>query len=73
MKAATGEGRRGTGSATTIPRFIRFDFAYSTCTVLYIMAGTMAVAAVVAFLGLQRGRQADPADGAAAAGPGEAA
>ena len=73
--ARDSQSQGGTGSATTIPHFIRLDFAYSTRTVLYIMAGTMAVAAVVAFLGLQRGRQADPADGAgaAAAGPGEAA
>jgi hypothetical protein len=64
--AADSQSQGGTGSVSTIPHFIRVDFAYSTRTVLYIMAGTMAVAAVVAFLGLQRGLQADPAEEAAA-------
>jgi hypothetical protein len=42
---------------------VRLDFAYSTRTVLYVMAGIMAVAAVVALIGLRDGVQAeaDPA------------
>jgi EmrB/QacA subfamily drug resistance transporter len=48
----------------TIPHFIRLDFAESTRTVYYVMAGIMAVAALVAHFGLQRGLQteAEPAD-----------
>ena len=37
------------------------DFAESTRTVLYVMAAIMAVAAVVALVGLRRGVQEDPA------------
>lgn len=47
---------------------MRLDFSYSTRTVLYVMAGIMAVAAVVALIGLRDGVQeeaetpgADPA------------
>ena len=47
----------GGGSTSSIPHFIRLDFAYATQTVLYVMAGIMAVAAVVALFGLERGRQ----------------
>jgi EmrB/QacA subfamily drug resistance transporter len=46
----------GTG---TIPRFVRLDFASATRSVLYAMAVIMAVAAVVAFVGLRRGVQAE--------------
>ncbi|MCM2430744.1 MFS transporter [Streptomyces sp. RKAG337] len=53
----------GTG---TIPAFIRLDFAYAIRTVLYCMSGIMAVAAVVAILGLQRGLQHDPDEDVAA-------
>jgi len=51
------------GSVTSIPHFFRLDFAYSTQTVLYVMAGIMAAAAVVAFVGLRRGvqQQEEPA------------
>ncbi|HUK94563.1 MAG TPA: MFS transporter [Gaiellaceae bacterium] len=42
-----------------IPHFIRLDFAYATRSVLYVMAGGMAVAAVVAILGLRRGVQVE--------------
>jgi hypothetical protein len=57
------QGRGGTG---TIPHFVRLDFAHATHTVLLAMAAVMAVAAVVALLGLRRGLQADPEAGAAA-------
>jgi hypothetical protein len=45
----------GTGS---VPHFVRLDFAYSTRTVFYVMAGIIAVAAVVAKVGLRPGVQA---------------
>ncbi|MFG1810486.1 MFS transporter [Streptomyces sp. NPDC049040] len=52
-----------------IPAFVRMDFAEATRTVLYCMAGVMAVAAVVAFLGLEAGLQPEvPQDGAEAGG-----
>jgi len=44
------------GAVSAIPHFIRLDFAYSTRSVLLVMAGIMA-AAVVAVLGLRRGVQ----------------
>ena len=49
----------GSGSSSTsgIPHFIRLDFAYATRSVLYVMAGVMAAAAVVALLGLRQGLQ----------------
>ncbi len=40
-----------------IPHFVRLDFAYATRSVLYVMAAIMAVAAVVAFIGLRAGLQ----------------
>src|ERR1022692_1512535 len=45
------------GSVASIPHFVRLDFAYATRSVLYVMAGIMAVAAIVAFLGLRAGLQ----------------
>jgi hypothetical protein len=51
----------GSGSVTTIPQFIRADFAVATKDVLYGMGIIMAVAAVVAILGLRRGLQQAPA------------
>ncbi len=51
----------GSGSTSAIPHFYQLDFAYSTRTVLYVMAGIMAVAAIVASFGLRRGVQEDPA------------
>jgi EmrB/QacA subfamily drug resistance transporter len=47
------------GSVASIPHFYRVDFAQSTQTVLYVMAGIMAAAAIVAILGLRRGVQQD--------------
>jgi MFS family permease len=54
--AASGSQSRS-GSVTSIPHFVRLDFASATQTVLYVMAGVMAVAAIVAFLGLRAGVQ----------------
>jgi EmrB/QacA subfamily drug resistance transporter len=48
------------GHVGTIPHFVRLDFAYATRTVFFVMAGIMAVAAIVAKFGLQRGVQAVP-------------
>ncbi len=55
--AQASHGGSGSGSTSAIPQFIRMDFAYATQTVLYVMAGIMAAAAIVAFVGLERGRQ----------------
>ena len=62
---ASAEARRisqsqGAGRTGAIPHFVRLDFAYATRTVLLAMAGVMAVAALVALFGLQRGLQAEP-------------
>jgi EmrB/QacA subfamily drug resistance transporter len=51
----------GSGSIAAIPRFIRADFAVATKDVLFGMGIIMAVAAVVAILGLRRGRQQEAA------------
>jgi EmrB/QacA subfamily drug resistance transporter len=50
------------GSPGAIPHYIRLDFAYSIRTVFYIMAGVMAVAAIVARIGLQTGLQEETMD-----------
>jgi EmrB/QacA subfamily drug resistance transporter len=63
------------GASGTIPHFVRLDFAYATRSVLYVMAAIMALAAIVAFLGLRPGVQQvapDTAPGAPAPGPGVA-
>ena len=56
-KIAQLQGRNG--NVTAIPTFIRVDFAGATRSVLYTMALIMAVAGVVALLGLRRGVQED--------------
>ena len=50
-------GRAAKRQRGVIPHFFRLDFAHATQTVLYIMAAVMAVAAIVGFVGLQRGVQ----------------
>ncbi len=52
-----GQAQGSGGSTANIPHFIRVDFAYASRTVFYIMAGIMAVACVVALVGLEPGRQ----------------
>ncbi len=47
----------GHASAGSIPHFVRLDFAYATRSVLYAMAGVMALAALTAMVGLRAGRQ----------------
>jgi EmrB/QacA subfamily drug resistance transporter len=59
LSQVTGGGGSGNGGVGSIPHFFRLDFAHATQTVLYIMAAVMAVAAIVGFLGLQRGVQRD--------------
>ena len=56
----------GSGNVSSIPQFIRADFAGATRDILYVMAGIMAVAALVALRGLKSGLQEDAAaaDGA---------
>ncbi|WP_236653700.1 MFS transporter [Streptacidiphilus melanogenes] len=57
-----GSGGSGSGgSAAAIPHFVRYDFAQGVQYVLYIMAGLMALSAVVALLGLRGGVQTAPA------------
>jgi len=46
--------------AASIPHFIRLDFAYACRAVFYAMAIFMAVAAIVALVGLRGGRQEEP-------------
>jgi EmrB/QacA subfamily drug resistance transporter len=58
-KISQAQGVSGTAS---IPHFVRLDFAYASRTVFYVMAGIMAVAAVVALIGLQSGAQKDPGE-----------
>jgi MFS family permease len=49
-----GGGGGSGGSTAAIPRFFQVDFADATRTVLYVMAGIMAVAGLVALRGLPR-------------------
>jgi EmrB/QacA subfamily drug resistance transporter len=65
-EAATLAQSHGSGSTSvaSIPHFFRVDFAQSTQTVLYVMAGIMAAAAVVALVGLRFGVQQDVGAGA---------
>jgi hypothetical protein len=47
-------GGSGSGSSQAIPHFVQVDFASATQTVLYVMAGIMGLAALVALRGLPR-------------------
>ena len=60
---------QGNTSTAHIPHFVRVDFANSIQTVLYVMCGFMALAAVVALIGLQRGLQDAPPDADEAEAP----
>jgi EmrB/QacA subfamily drug resistance transporter len=59
--AATAQLQGGSGNVAGIPQFIRADFASAIQDVLYGMGIVMAVAAVVAILGLRRGVQQEAA------------
>jgi MFS family permease len=54
----------GSGNITSIPQFIRADFAAATREVLYGMCVVMAVAGLVALRGLKRGIQLQTGEGA---------
>jgi EmrB/QacA subfamily drug resistance transporter len=54
------QSQSGSGSLASIPHFVKLDFAYATRSVLYVMAAIMAVAAIVALLGLRHGVQEEP-------------
>jgi fucose permease len=74
LAAELAQGQGSGGSTASIPHLYRLDFAYATRSVFYAMAGVMAVAAVVALVGLRTGLQEDPeADGTAPADTGAAA
>ena len=62
--AQASHGGGGSGTNSSIPHFIRMDFAYATQTVLYVMAGIMAAAAIVALIGLEAGPTGGPRRGA---------
>ncbi|WP_037603490.1 MFS transporter [Streptacidiphilus rugosus] len=65
--ATHGSSSGGSGSGGTVPRPIALDFAHAAQVVFYIMAGLMAVAAVVALVGLRGGVQAPEAESESAA------
>jgi EmrB/QacA subfamily drug resistance transporter len=56
------ESAHGSGSVASIPHYVSVDFASATATVLYVMCGIMGFAALVALIGLRRGRQEAPPD-----------
>jgi MFS family permease len=56
------QSRGGSGSTASIPRFIRLDFAHATQSVLYVMAGIMAAAAIAGLIGLRAGVQEETAE-----------
>jgi hypothetical protein len=58
-------------TTTSIPHFIRLDFTAASRSVFYAMAIFMAVAAIVALVGLRSGRQEEP--GGQPGSPGDAA
>jgi hypothetical protein len=55
--ASIAQFQGGSGGVSSIPQFVRADFASATQDVLYGMGVVMAVAAVIAFIGLNRGVQ----------------
>jgi EmrB/QacA subfamily drug resistance transporter len=57
-----GQGQSTPHGVSTIPAWYRLDFAYATRDVFYVMCGVMAVAAVVALLGLVAGVQEETAE-----------
>ncbi len=55
--AQESQGAGGSSGSGSIPHFIQLDFAYATRSVLFVMAGIMAAAAIVAISGLKQGVQ----------------
>jgi EmrB/QacA subfamily drug resistance transporter len=62
ISQSLGQGSGSGSSSGKIPHFVSLDFAYATRTVLYVMAGIMATAAIVAFVGLRHGVQEERAE-----------
>ena len=60
------QSQSGGGAGSSLPLFVRTDFAYATRSVLIGMSVAMGVAAVVGLIGLRPGLQTEPA----ADGPG---
>ncbi len=54
-----GQAQNTGGTTAAIPHYVRVDFADATRTVFYVMAAVMAVAAVVALVGLEGGVQVE--------------
>jgi EmrB/QacA subfamily drug resistance transporter len=57
VASSISQSRGGSGSVSSIPHYIRLDFAHATQTVFYVMAAIMAAAAIVGFIGLRAGVQ----------------
>jgi EmrB/QacA subfamily drug resistance transporter len=55
--ARIGQSQTAGGNTSTIPHFVRLDFAYASRTVFYAMSAIMAAAAIVGLVGLERGVQ----------------
>jgi len=53
--SSNGSSSSGAPDLSKIPQFYKVAFAQSTATIFYAMAGIMAAAAIVAFVGLKRG------------------
>ena len=53
--SSSGSSGNGAPDLSQIPHFYKVAFAQSTATIFYAMAGIMAVAAIVAFVGLRPG------------------
>jgi MFS family permease len=60
--ASISQSQDGSKSVSSIPHFIRLDFAHATQTVFYVMAGVMAAATAVALFGLERGLQSEASE-----------
>jgi len=59
---ASQQAHGGTGANVgSIPHYVSADFAHSTSIVLYVMCGVVAFAGLVALIGLESGRQEEPA------------
>ena len=61
-KEASAISQARSGRVGAIPHFIQRDFADATRTVFYVMAAIMAVAAIVAKIGLEPGVQEETPD-----------
>jgi hypothetical protein len=57
IASSVAQSQNSGGNTASVPRYVRLDFAYATRSVLEVMAGVMAFAALIALLGLRRGLQ----------------